>query len=198
LNNNETLYIKEKFFNEKEKGLMLEVGAGHPDIYSVSKYFRDIGWRCIGFDPNPKFTEMHKNLGHEIYQMAIADYSGSSTFSIVHNNVSGEEDNMSYSSLDPRYNFHSDNLSVEKINCEVDTLNNFLKKNKIKKVDFISIDVEGWEIEVIKNFDCEKYGYPVFMIENYLNNPDYISFMESIGYSFDCHIEYNQIFFKDK
>jgi len=43
--------IREKYFSDYTfKGTMVEVGAGLPDFISVSKHFRDNGWRCICVD----------------------------------------------------------------------------------------------------------------------------------------------------
>jgi len=53
-------YIRETFFNDINDGIMIEVGAGPPEFYSMSKHFRDSGWRCILIEPNPKFVNMHK------------------------------------------------------------------------------------------------------------------------------------------
>ena len=76
-------YVRENFFPDYSyTGLLIEVGAGPVDFYSFSKHFRNHNWRCIGFDPNPKFYEAHKNAGHEIYQLALADYKGVSSFKI--------------------------------------------------------------------------------------------------------------------
>ena len=35
-----------------------------------------------------------------------------------------------------------------------------------KKIDYISIDTEGSEYEIIKNFDFEKYDVEIFTIEH--------------------------------
>ena len=50
---------------------------------------------------------------------------------------------------------------------ETITLNDLLKINiPTKKIDYISIDTEGSEYEIIKNFDFEKYDVEIFTIEH--------------------------------
>lgn len=40
--------------------------------------------------------------------------------------------------------------SLENVEVDVDTLDSFVEENSIKKLDFVKIDVEGFEIEVLK------------------------------------------------
>jgi hypothetical protein len=59
-------YIREKFFlDENQNMTMIEVGAGPIEFYSMSKHFRDSGWRAIGIDSNPKFVKQHRRAGYE-------------------------------------------------------------------------------------------------------------------------------------
>ena len=53
-------------------GVMVEVGCAGPIIYSMSKLFRDKGWRCVGIDPNPFFINQHRMLGNEVYEYAVS------------------------------------------------------------------------------------------------------------------------------
>ena len=50
------------------------------------------------------------------------------------------------------------------------TLNDLIAENTDKKsIDYISIDTEGSEYEIIKNFDFNKYAVEIFTIEhNYI------------------------------
>jgi hypothetical protein len=69
-------YIRETFFPDFDyKGIMVEVGAGPTVFYSMSKHFRDYGWRCVCIDPNPKFVSEHKKEGNEIYQLAVINHT---------------------------------------------------------------------------------------------------------------------------
>lgn len=58
--------------------------------------------------------------------------------------------------------------SAEKIEkIKSDTLNSIIEKSpyRDKKIDFVSIDVEGHEIEVIKGFNLKKYRPSIIVIE---------------------------------
>jgi FkbM family methyltransferase len=191
-------YIREKFFlDENQNMTMVEVGAGPIEFYSMSKHFRDSGWRAIGIDPNPKFVEQHRMAGNEIYQYACSNECKSGIFNIVDVKVWGHErEGISSSAIDIRYDLEPHH-TVEQINVEIITLNSLLEKLNIKKINLISIDVEGWELEVMEGLDINTYNIKVIMLENFLHNEIYNQYMKNNGYSLYNKIEYNYIYTKD-
>lgn len=186
-------YLRENFFSDYlYKGVMIEVGAGPTVMYSISKHFRENGWRCISFDPNPKFAEAHRLEGHEIYQLAIADFIGQSTFKLVDTGKWGPSENISYSALDIRYPGAGPNIT--EITVEVQTLNNVLKDTNISSIDLLVVDTEGWELEVIKGLDTQLYKPKIIVLENWLHDSKYHDYMKSINYRCIHNIDYNYIY----
>jgi len=58
------------------------------------------------------------------------------------------------------------NAKVKKIiNVDTVTLNQLLFKNNIKKIDFLSVDVEGHEINVLNGFNIKKYSPQLVVVE---------------------------------
>lgn len=185
-------YIRETFFPDIENGLMVEVGAGPPEFYSMSKHFRDSGWRCICIDPNPKFVGQHKKVGNEVYQFACSNENKKSYFKIFTQNGWPEnEEGISCSALEIRYAIPEE-ASIETIHVEVKKLDDILMDLNISHIDFVSIDVEGWELEVMQGF--LKFKPSVIVIENCLQDNAYTEFMNNIGYQLIKVIEYNYIF----
>lgn len=186
-------YIRETFFKDTDyKGTMIEVGAGPSVFFSMSKHFRDTGWRCICIDPNPKFYNEHKEKGNEIYNYACSNYDGQSTFKIVSSGWESDKDGISYSGLDIKYDMP--NYPVEQISVEVIKLNTLLENINVESIDFLSVDVEGWELEVMGGFNIFKYKPKVVLLENYTYNSSYIDYMESVGYYLHNKLDYNYIF----
>lgn len=93
---------------------------------------------------------------------------------------------------------------VEKI--EITTLDNFVKRNKIQKVDFIKCDVEGFELNVFRGAKktIRKFK-PILLIEieerhtkKYGINPqDVLKFFKKLGY-FSYFVHGNEISRTDK
>lgn len=188
-------YIRKAFFSDMNyQGTMIEVGAGPTIFYSMSRHFRESKWRCICIDPNPKFVEAHKKEGNEIYQYAISNFEGKNNFKIVSSGWPLENDGISYSGLEIKYDMP--NHSYEEIEVEVIKLDTLLEKLGVNKIDFISVDVEGWEIEVMKGFSINKYQPKIVLLENFTYQNNYEKYMNDYGYKLKKRIKYNYIFEK--
>lgn len=186
-------YIREKFFPDYDyKGTMIEVGAGPPVFYSMSKHFKESGWRCICVEPNPNFVKLHKEIGNEIYENACSNFEGKTSFKIVLTGWPKDTDGISYSSLDIKYNMG--NYPIEEIEVEVLKLDTILKNINVETIDYLSIDVEGHEIEVMQGFSHDVYKPKIILLENYSYNQIYNNYMSNIGYELVDTLAYNYIF----
>jgi FkbM family methyltransferase len=195
-------YIHETYFPDfSYHGIMVEVGAGPPEVFSTSKYFRDNGWRCICIEPNPKFVKQHIDHGNEIYPFACSDTERTQNFQIVTTGLCDFScDGMSYSALKIKeeylidYKTSRDSLNIENIQVEVKKLNTILEDLKIDKIDFLSIDTEGWELEVMRGFNPKKFNPKIILLENVLHLNSYEEYMNGIEYKLDKVLKYNYIF----
>ena len=189
-------YIRETFFSDLSyKGVMIEVGAGPIDFYSMSKHFRENDWRCICIEPNPKFVASHLEAGNEVYGVACANYEGKSKFKVVETGLQIDLEGISFSALEVKYPMPP-YLKVSEIEVEVIRLDTLLEKINVSNIDFISVDTEGWELEVIEGFNISKYNPKIVILENYANNSDYSKFMDNLGYELIHCVQYNWIFTK--
>ena len=181
-------------------GCSVEVGCADPYLYSMSMLFREKGWRCIGVEPNPKFVQKHIDLGHEIYPYAATEsHVGVSDFDLV-DTPSGPFTYESFSSLKvkPEYNKKYGVVCIEEViqvNCK--PLDLILQEAGVESIDFLAIDTEGWELEVMRGFSADKYKPEVILLENYFHSQIYTDHMKSIGYMLDQTIEYNYIYIRD-
>jgi len=193
-------YIRENFFPDFSYiGTMVEVGAGPPVFYSMSKHFRDNGWRCICIEPNPKFVNQHKELNNEIYEFACSYENKDSTFKIVDSSWGSncqDSNGLAYSALDIKYKFAMTDYKIIEIPIKVITLDSFLEELSINKIDFLSVDTEGWELEVMMGFDLNKYKPKIVLLENLLYLESYVEYMLEREYKLNQKIDYNYIFEK--
>ena len=186
-------YILEIF--KDFKGIMIETGAGPTSLYSMSKAFRESGWRTICVDANPYYVDLHKAEGNEIYQYALSnEILYDQDFEIINPDT---EEQLAGSALKLR-NKNLTNAFKNIIKVDVVTLNWLLQSLDISKIDYVSIDVEGWEIEVMKGFDTQKYKPKVIVLENFLDENSYPAYMQSIGYTFLKKIYFNDIYTNEK
>lgn len=187
-------YLKNKFFNGIDSGIMVEVGAAGPEFLSQSKPFRDIGWRCICVEPNPEFAKMHTYVGNEIYEYACSyEDKDDVNFEMVIHSINGiTYESFSSIEVSERLAFSGypngkKDLSINTIKVNVRKLDTILEEAKILKVDYVIVDVEGWELNVMKGFDTSKYQPKVIVLENAFADTyhQFNDYMSSLGYEFD-------------
>jgi len=201
--------VHEKFFSKmSEPGVAIEVGAAHPDYLSIGAHFRKLGWRVIAIEPNPEFCKMHQDRGNEVYQYACSDHDADDAEFYVVNSfgreyMGGNVTYESFSSLGIRgksaelYSHHKD-VETSTIRVNVRTLDHILESHcpGVSHIDLLAVDVEGWELEVVKGFNLEKYTPRVIILENLFDDRAYGALMESKGYRWWNTLFPNEIFIK--
>ncbi len=199
------LVAGERFFPNKEyRGLIIEVGAAKPDYLSISRSFRHLGWRAIAIKPNPKFVELHRALGHEVIECACGsnDADGVSFFVVSNDGVylGGKVTNESYSSLGIRGKYEASMRTVPtqvtEIKVQTRRLETILSERSLcqSDVDILSVDAEGWELEVLAGLSADQPGTKVLVIENLFRESHYVDEIMKRGYAFWRRIQPNDVF----
>ncbi len=120
-------------------------------------------------------------------QIAISDKQGESDLFFYHNRSA--INTLSRTVSESR---QTEPKEIKKI--KTNTLNSVIEESpfKSKKINFVNIDVEGYEMNVLKGFDIEKY-YPDVIVIEYLDvqmkkiefhNQDIAKIMSSELYKF--------------
>ena len=194
--------VLKRIFSGQSTGFYVDVGAHHPMRFSNTYSFYKLGWSGINIEPNPNsFNLFTKYRSRDInLNYGIAKNKG----------------NLEYYMFDePALNtFDSEVLNNRKTNTyykhtktihiDVMPLADMLKlhiPNDIK-VDFLSIDVEGLDLEVLISNDWQKYR-PNWVLVEQLNLKDieHLDFethhyMKSVGYVLFAKT-FNTLFYKD-
>ena len=191
------------FFDGSPAGVFVEVGAARPDFLSISALFRENGWRVVAVEPNPIFCEAHRKQGHEILQYACGETDSDGVdFSIVHSHDGSMVSNESFSSLSikPSYRALKQDLEIEIIQVNLRRLDSIMAQYapEIDRVDCCSIDTEGWELEVLKGFDLDKFRPRVLIIENLMNDQTYRDYMKNKGYKLWLTLMPNEIYVREE
>ncbi|MBS3081405.1 FkbM family methyltransferase [Candidatus Pacearchaeota archaeon] len=142
-------------------------------------YVRKYGWKGILVEPvNYIFKKLKKNYKGvpNIYleNVAIADKEGYKNFYRL-KKISGENYPLWYdeigSFLKENVLKHKDKfpdlenyLMVEKIKCL--TLKSLFKKYQLKKIDFLQIDVEGYDYHIVKQIPFDKIKPKIIRYED--------------------------------
>ena len=199
--------VKEQFFPGDQTGrICLEVGAARPDYLSIGALFRSLGWRVLSIEPNPEFYILHKKMGHEVFEYACGDHDEDNVdFYVVdlHGDkyLDGEVSFESFSSLGIKKSYSTlrEDLDTKKIKVNLRKLDTILKTHspEIDHIDLLSVDVEGWEIEVMRGLSVRKYKPQVAIIENLFNEQEYSRYMKNIGYTLWRQIPPNDVYIRE-
>lgn len=133
------------------KCVILEAGAHNgSDSVKIAKLLPDC--TIYAFEPQPLlFQQLLNNtraFKHQIhcYQLALSDVNGSAEFY-----VSNGLDNGSSSLLKPDYHliFFPQVQFNQKIMVQTKTLDTWAKENGIEKIDFLRLDMQGYEPKML-------------------------------------------------
>lgn len=157
------------FFPDIKEGVYVDVGANHPLFHSVTKLFYDKGWHGVNYEPNPKlFSQLSMHRKKDInVSAAVGKASGEAEIRIYHSRDGLEGISTLSSDMVKEYTAHknADTLQHEDLKVPVVTLAEDLRRHGIKHIHFMKIDVEGYEYDVIKGNDWEKFRPELMCIE---------------------------------
>ncbi|MDD3083392.1 MAG: FkbM family methyltransferase [Candidatus ainarchaeum sp.] len=188
-----------RFFGNKKNGFYVDIGANHPKKYSNTYYFYKKGWFGINIDPLPESKKLFDKYRKRDINLNIG--------------ISNESGKMKYYMFEEsQLNTFSEKVknerkkNVKKIVSEIDIklekLSFILDKYvKNKKIDFFSIDTEGFDFNVLKSNDWEKYRPKVIIVElftessNKLFKDKVFLFLKSKNYDYFAKTG-NSVFFK--
>ncbi len=152
-----------KLLNSKNKGIYIDVGCHHPFLNNHSYLLYKSGWKGINIDLDYNSIDMFNffRKSDVNIQTAVTDHKGEVDLFFYHNRAAKNTISKE---------FGSDAKEQKKINS--DTLNNIIENSKFKnsKIDFVSIDVEGNEMNVLNGFNLKKYKPKLILLEFILPN----------------------------
>ena len=152
----------------KRNGFYVDVGAGSPGWDSVTHWFSRIGWTGINIEPNPiLFCDIPSQRSRDInLNVGIHPTQGTMTFYQVLQNEIGH--GWGLSSFNPEAKEIAQRLgfTVNPIDVPVEPLTPILDEHAKRTIDFLKIDVEGLEREVILSCDFAKHRPRILCIES--------------------------------
>lgn len=166
-----------EFFGRKRTGFFVEVGANDPHSGSQTWLLEQNGWRGILVEPQATLCEKLRlaRKNSQVFQVACSTpgKEGEATLHI------GESNGVS--TLEKQLDSHGTRfIATERI--KVTTLDKVLGEGRAERIDFLSLDVEGHEIEVMRGFDFEKYRPSLILIEDGVRTMAKHHFLQQHGY----------------
>lgn len=157
-----------EIFREKSNGLCIEVGANNGIDDSTSLFFEKLGWNCILVEPNPVLCRQLRDVRHAlIYGYAVSSENTTLTLHVVEG--APRSHGMSTISTDAVVHERIRKHGFVSVAVEVQTmtLDQILADARVDTgIDFVSIDVEGHELEALRGFSIEKWRPTIMLIED--------------------------------
>lgn len=169
-------------------GFFIEVGANdgftQSNTYFLEKF---LGWSGILIEPIPNLFEQCRKTRTKsaVFNCALVsnDYSSKAVSMRYANLMSLTEGALSNRSIESEH--ISAGLKVQnldrsyKIDVPARTLESVLDdvKDKPAIIDFFSLDVEGYELNVLNGLDLEKYRPKYLLLEDFFNTQEVHSYL---------------------
>ena len=146
------------FFQDRRNGFFVDVGAGDPIRHSTTYYLEHhLGWKGIAIDAIAEYAASYakKRPGTRFSSFFVGDKSDSTHDFFV----SDERDFSSGTGTDPRGGRYQ-RRAVGTI-----TLDDLLAREKVDRIDFLSMDIEGAEPVALAGLDLKRYPPELACIE---------------------------------
>ena len=180
----------DKLLGEKNKGFYIDVGAYDPIRFSNTKRFYLKGWRGINIEPDPiRIKKFYDERSGDInLNIGIANKNGVLTFfRFDPQTLSTFSKNMT-----TIYQGNGHHLA-ETVKVKVCKLDKILEENfKGKTIDFLSIDTEGFDQEVLKSNNWKRFRPKVICIETHDSKTEKL--LSKLGYKKVYENQTNVIF----
>lgn len=167
--------ILETLFPSDHVGQCVEVGANDGVYGSTTLWLEQRGWATILVEPNPALAaKLRSGRRGRVFACAASDRAGTATLHVAEG--APHADGVSLLATDAgaasqkiaRYGFESRPVEVL-----VRTLDSILEEADARPgIDFVSIDVEGHELSVLKGWDLARWRPRILLLEDNAEGTD--------------------------
>ncbi len=185
--------ILRRIFGHKKNGFYIDIGAFHPQNLSNTYFFYQLGWRGLNIDAMPGSMKIFNQIRPRDINLEKA--------------ISHTKETLTYYEFNaPNLNGFSEELSLARDGWKVgeweaqllnkseittytlaEVLNEYLIENQV--IDFLSVDVEGLDYQVLMSNDWSKYQPNIVLVEDLeitsldrINNSKIYNLMREQGY----------------
>jgi FkbM family methyltransferase len=157
--------ILKRIFENKKNGFFIDIGAHHPKKFSNTFFFYLKGWNGINIDAMPGSMKIFKKTRKNDINLEIP--------------ISENKQILTYFAFnEPALNSFDEELSIKRLSNSnyhlkfkkhietsrlEDVLDKYLPLNTT--IDFLTIDVEGLDFQVLKSLNLKKYKPNIILIE---------------------------------
>jgi FkbM family methyltransferase len=195
-------FIFECFFPNKKDGFFLDIGAHDGMSFSNTYFFeKELGWKGICFEPLPHLFKKLKECRDCVCINACVS-SDEGTVPFLHLDSCDEMLSGMCGTYDARQlQIVMNDIACLGGECKVLQLpavniNKVLKEHQVTHVDFLSLDTEGSELEILKSIDFSQVTIDVITVENNFNEPHVQEFLEARGFMLITRLHVDDVYIR--
>lgn len=149
-------------FAGQPTGTYIDIGGGHPVAGSVSFWFYERGWQGIVVEPQEALASLHRQVRPRdtVVTSLIGRENGSANLFVVARLHALTTTVEAYADNAKNYGAAVRSMAVPAI-----TLAELCASHGVATIDFLKIDVEGAEADVIAGGDWRRYRPKVVLVE---------------------------------
>jgi FkbM family methyltransferase len=157
--------ILKRVFEGKNNGFYVDVGAHHPKRFSNTYLFYQMGWRGINIEPNPDAISLFKKYrpGDINLQLGISDKDDQLIYYIFNDSALNTFSMQHAYMIESKSIFYIVDRKLVNVSCLSFILASHISYNKI--IDFMNIDAEGLEINILKSNDWSRFRPHLLLVE---------------------------------
>lgn len=181
-------HLVRKFFENAGPGFYVDVGANHPTRGSQSWHLEEQGWKGILVEPLPDYCALlsAQRTGIVVQCACSNRVNHGTTMPLVSAHA--------YSTLNARPIVRR-TIAADHINVQVRTLDSILEEYSAPQpLDFLSIDVEGHEVELFDGFSFDRWRPKLVVLEDHVLDRRKHDYMVKSGYQLVVRMNLDSVY----
>lgn len=148
-------------FAGRDEGFYIDVGACHPVLHSVTKLFYERGWRGVNIEPIPRIFEvLSSDRPRDVnLSVGLSNREGTLRFHEVPAELGSSTFSLDRTCLPNR------GIELVEHRIPVTTLARVCEEHAESTIDFLKIDAEAHEREVIEGGDWDRFRPRIVLVE---------------------------------
>ena len=174
-----------EYFNRAAHGVFVDVGANHPTIDNQTWFLEQQGWTGLVVEPNPELCKLlraQRPRSRVIEAAACAP--GEAGEADLHLGLAGP----GHSAVKPEVGVV---FSGQTVRVAMRTLDSALTEAGFDRVDLLSVDVEGMELDVLRGLDLVRFQPRLILLEEFFVNLQKHRYLRNHGYKLVRRTGYN-------
>jgi FkbM family methyltransferase len=188
-----------ELFPNKNDGYFVDIGAYDGVSISNTMFLEELGWSGICIEPHPKvFERLISNRNCRCvncalwYEDTTVDFLSLTGYTEMLSGIKQSYDERHYNRILSELNSYGGHKEIIKIEAK-----KFDKLDINKKIDFLSIDTEGSELEILSTIDFNLYEIKVICIENNFYEQRFSDFFTERNYKLYKNVNIDYFFVKN-